>query len=125
MNIEGLRLSGDFKKPIITKPAPRKLLARRFVPNMPLELISKAAVLHGKALNLILALWYRTGLEKSDTVILSGATLKQFGVSRQCYYRICRQLMQQGFIRVDKRRGACARITLLARVSTPNEASHD
>ena len=80
---------------------------------IPLEWLTTASRLHGKAINVSLALWYMKGLTKNDTVSLSGTVLKDFGVSRQAMYRGLKKLELVGLVSVSRHIGRCPKVTIL------------
>jgi len=80
---------------------------------IPLNWLSKAAALGGKALHEGLALWLLSGLRRSKTVQLSGWALIVFGVRRHAGYRALKRLQDVGLVSVDQRAGRRPVVTIL------------
>jgi len=80
---------------------------------IPLAWLGPAARLPGKALAVGLAIWYQRGLRKSETVMLTGPILNQFGVDRHAKYRALTALENAGLVRVDRRMGKNPTVEIL------------
>ena len=116
--IRQMRITGGAvsSKPIQSSAAPKPKGA--FVKGpLPLEWISAASALPGKALHVALALWYLSGLRRSKTVVLTQKKLNLFGVSRQAGYRALMALEKRGLVSVIRRAGCCPRVTILEEVN--------
>ena len=70
---------------------------------VPLPWLQRAAKLPGRTLDLSIALWYRIGVEKTLTVTLTSALLKEFGVDASAKARALVQLEQAGLVRVQRK----------------------
>lgn len=80
---------------------------------LPLNWMTIAARLPGKTLQVALALWYLSGLQKTRTVRLAGKTIEKFGVSRDAKYEALNRLALMGLIRVQQDQGKAPIVTLL------------
>jgi len=89
---------------------------------LPLSWMTKAAQLPGKTLQVALALWYLSGLQKTQTVRLASKTLEKFGVSRDAKYQALERLALLGLIQVRKSQGKAPMVTLLV-VDVQRDAS--
>src|SRR5262245_58210201 len=77
--------------------------ARRFIAPMPLTWFLTACRLPGKAPVLAVVIWHLARLKKSDTFVLTQASLNQFGISRQAKYKALAALESVGLISVRRR----------------------
>ena len=75
--------------------------------------LAAAARLPGKALHVAMALRQSAGMQRSGPVALSGARLKEAGVSRYAAYRGLCQLEQAELVDVTRHRGRQPRVTIL------------
>jgi hypothetical protein len=75
--------------------------------------LQAAGRLSGKALHVALAIWFVRGCEGASEVPVRPSILAGFGVSRFAGYRALNALEDAGLVRVDRRRGRAARVTLL------------
>lgn len=82
---------------------------------IPLWWLAAAARLPGKALAVGIAIWYRAGRAKSDTVGGSWRLWAELGVDRSAMYRALRQLEAAGLIVVERSNGKNPVITLVRR----------
>jgi hypothetical protein len=73
----------------------------------------RAAELPGRALHTAVALWFLSGVTRSETVKLSGRPLTELGVDRHSKYRALRQLENAGLVRVTRMSGQNPTVTLL------------
>ena len=80
---------------------------------VPLDWICAACGLPGKALNAALCLRYLQGLTRSDTVTAGNRVRGRFGLSRQAWYDALKRLEQAGLVRLERKQGRSARITLI------------
>lgn len=75
--------------------------------------LCKAARLPGKALHVSIGLKFLAGLNKSETISLSGKVLKNLGVTRHSSYRALRKLEDAGLVSVDRHFGRNPIVTIL------------
>ena len=80
---------------------------------IPLHLLQQATKLPGACLAIYLAVCHRVDLSKSNTVTLSQAHLKEWGISGDRYHRAVNHLSEIGLISLKKEVGRATRITLL------------
>ena len=80
---------------------------------LPLTWMTLAAQLPGKTLQVALALWYLSGLQKTLTVRLASKTLEKFGVSRDAKYEALERLALLGLIQIQQDQGKAPMVTLL------------
>lgn len=97
-------------------PSPKS--KNRFIKSIPLEWATTAANLPGKTLQVALAIWYRSGLNKGLPFQLSARTLREFGVGRQAGYHGIDALERAGLIEVKRRCGKHPVIAVIIRKST-------
>jgi hypothetical protein len=90
-----------------------------------LSWFSRASALHGKALAIGLALWFRVGITRSREVKLSSATLSKFTVSRKAVYNGLQSLADAGLISVRRQIGKSAVVTVLDVPDAPKRAGED
>lgn len=88
---------------------------------IPLDWLSTAGSLSGHAIHVGLTLWFEAGLKRDRTVRLRPSVLRRFGVSRWSAYRALKALEQANLVRVNRRRGRSAIVTLLDAVGNPHE----
>ncbi|MCK9387705.1 MAG: hypothetical protein M0Q22_04840 [Sulfuritalea sp.] len=81
---------------------------------IPLEWISRANVLPGKAGAVGLALWFLAGVQRSQTVKLTGEIEKIAGCGRKAVYAGLAALEEVGLVRVERRRGARAVVKVIS-----------
>lgn len=80
---------------------------------IPLDWISRANALPGKAGAVGLALWFLAGVQGSRTVKLTGEVEKIAGCGRKAVYRALDALQAVGLIASDRKTGARAVVALL------------
>lgn len=85
----------------------------KFVRSPPLEWMTIAARLPGKALHVATAIRYIAGLKRKRAVAWEPNKLAMFGLTRPTLYRGLQQLEAAGLITVDRHRGRAARITIV------------
>lgn len=93
-------------------PIPRRRRGRFLKGPVPLDWIGAAASLPGKALAVAMALRYQQGLRRSDTVRLTSARLRPFGIDRQAARRGLIQLETAGLVQVERHPGRAALVTI-------------
>lgn len=86
--------------------------AKRYVRTIPLDWIQSAATLPGKALQVGIALWYRSGVTKKLSVLLSNTQLVSFGVSRSSKRRALASLEAAGLVKVTQEAGCNPLVTI-------------
>ena len=88
--------------------------SKRFLKGpIPWSWIIRASGLPRQALVLGLCLWRLKGATQKDTVLLSNTELEPFGIDRAAKSRGLAALEKAGLIKVDRKRGRWANITLL------------
>jgi hypothetical protein len=97
------------------RSSPRRQGDKRFLKGpIPLAWLIAAARLPGKPLAVAVALWFLAGCRKEFVIPLTRSILAEFNVSRNAGYRGLHRLEQAGLVQVDRRRGRCPRVTILA-----------
>jgi hypothetical protein len=118
-DLDALRLGGpvlpDPHVPVrrVELPSQRRRKAGRFIPPLPLPWYLRACCLPGKAPVVAAALWYLRRVRKSNPVRLTGAALREFGVTRQAKYRALPALEAAGLISVRRRGRKNPEVTIL------------
>jgi hypothetical protein len=91
---------------------------------IPWSWLTLAARLPGKALQVGLALWFRSGLTKSSTVSLSLSSLKEsLSVHRDAARRGLAALEQAELVRVKRRPGRKPQVTILPACAKSSDPS--
>jgi hypothetical protein len=80
---------------------------------IPLEWISRANALPGKAGAVGMSLWFLVGVQGSRTVKLTGEVEKIAGCGRKAVYQALDALAAAGFISCSRKAGSRAVVTLL------------
>ena len=80
---------------------------------IPWDWLSKASQNPGKSLNVALAIWFLSGVNRSNTVSLSGSVLRELGVKRHSGYRALKSLEGAGLISVYRHAGRNPVVTIL------------
>jgi hypothetical protein len=80
---------------------------------IPWAWLSKASRNPGKSLNVALAIWFLSGLNRSRTISLSGSVLRELGVKRHSGYRALKSLEETGLISVCRHPGRNPVVTIL------------
>lgn len=117
IDIERIRLSADHPRStgkLATDRKPKRTAKRgRFIRGpIPLDWIATACNLPGKAGTVGLALWFWSGLAKSDTVRISHADLRKLGVSRHAANRALHALERAQLVTVMRKPGRCPVATI-------------
>lgn len=81
---------------------------------IPLEWITRANALPGKAGAVGLALWFLVGVKSSRTIKLTGEVERIAACDRKAVYPALTALETAGLIAVERRPGARAVVTILA-----------
>lgn len=92
-----------------------KRRAERFIRGpLPLEWVMRAAALSRKSLHVALAIRFREGLEgRAIALKLCRSDMERFSVGRTAGFNALRELEAAGLIQVERKRGACPRVTIL------------
>ena len=94
---------------------PRASKGERFLRGpIPLNWLSAAARLPGKALHAGLAIWLEAGMRNSAVVPLSNVTGQRFGIDRNAKYRALHWLEKAELITVERKLGRAPIITIKA-----------
>ncbi len=80
---------------------------------LPLSWMTQAAQMPGKTLQVALALWYLSGLQKTESVILASKTAERFGISRDAKYEAIDRLVKAGLVTVQQAPGRAPMVTLI------------
>ena len=91
----------------------------RFVKGpIPQPWLASAAALPGKALAVGIAIWYRSGIEKSkESIKICPTALEQFNLKARTGRRGLAELEKAGLVSVVRHRGRCPRVTLLVKAA--------
>ena len=93
---------------------PRHGPGERFLKGpIPWNWLQKASMLPGKSLHVGMALWQRSGIQKSRTVKLSNVAMEDVGVDRFAKRRALKALEEAGLISVERGQGRSPIVTLL------------
>jgi len=84
--------------------------------------LTAAGRLRGAALHVALVAQFLAGLNKSQTVALSGMELARIGIPRTTGYRALRALERAGLVAVCRRSGRLPRVTVIE-IARPGSAS--
>jgi hypothetical protein len=80
---------------------------------VPLAWLAGAATLRGRALTVGVLVWFMVGLKRATVVTIPRSRMAEFGLNRFAFYRGLAALEWRGLVRVERRRGAMPRITLV------------
>ena len=80
---------------------------------IPLNWLSRAAMLPGRSLHVAIAVWFMSGLKKTRIVPISNITALQFGLDRNAKYRGLEWLEDAELISVERRAGRAPIVTIL------------
>lgn len=118
LNISELEWPTKSKPSQETKPSkiPRHRNGEKFLKGpIPLDWLSIAMKLPGKALHVADILWFYSGIKRSAEIPLSLSKLKEFGITRTSAARALRSLEEVGLVTVDRKQGRKAVVRLLPR----------
>ena len=101
------------KKAPLKSPQPRKAGGKFLKGPIPLNWLSAAGLLPGKALHVGVALWFLSGVYRTNTVKLSNGVLVLFGVDRHAKYRALNFLENAGLITCKRQAGRSPVVTIL------------
>ena len=80
---------------------------------VPLAWLASAAALRGRALAVGVLVWFMVGIRRANVVTIPSSRMAEFGLNRFAFYRGLAALEWRGLVRVERRRGSMARITLV------------
>lgn len=104
---------------------PRHRTGEKFLKGpIPLDWLSQAMKLPGKALHIADILWIYSGIKRSAEIPLSLSRLKEFGITRTYAARALKSLEGAGLITVDRKQGRKAVVKLLPGTRS-NESADD
>ena len=102
-------IESDFSKEL---PKPKK--GERFLKGpIPLNWLTIASKLPGKALHVALVIWYLGSLTKNRTIKLSIKECSKFGVKRNAVYRALTALESAKLVSVKRKLGRCSIVTVM------------
>jgi DNA-binding transcriptional ArsR family regulator len=107
-NFDSSRFLGTLSKCLdikISKETPSKQNEHFLKGPIPLDWLTSATRLPGKATVVALALWYRAGVTKSFTVKPSHTLWNRFGIGRSAAYRGLSALEGANLVQVQRRVG--------------------
>ncbi len=119
LDLQKLKLPGKAVPQQSEEPTPERRIASRrkshqFLKGpVPLPWLMVAAQLPGKALAVGIALWFRSGLERSPTVSLPSTLLGLFGVDRHAKARALKALEEAALVAVERGNGKNPIVTIL------------
>jgi hypothetical protein len=90
---------------------------------IPMPWLIVAANLPGKALHVGIALWFWSGIKKSETFILPSNAIKDLGVSRQTCYTHLKAMEKAGLLSIEARKGKKPQITLFPHPNLSSKAN--
>jgi hypothetical protein len=91
----------------------RKPMVGRFVKGpIPLDRVVRAAQLPGKALCLLLLIYYRTGASGTEWVTIPRSLLDEVGINREAKRRALRHLEYIGMIHIKQTKGYQTKVRL-------------
>lgn len=73
----------------------------------------KAANLSGKILHVAIALFFISGLTKTNKIKMQSARLKELGISRHAYSRALKELEDAHLVEVERKPGQTPTVTIL------------
>lgn len=119
LDLDRLRLPKTaWKEPAKKARLPRHAQGEEFLRGpIPLAWLLRACRLAPKTLAVALALWFKAGMSKGQSaeVVASAKLLRRFGAAAaRTRYHALAELERAGLIAVDRRRGRCPRVTILA-----------
>jgi len=105
---------GTTPPPMASPPMPKRIKGEFLKGPIPLNWLSVASRLRGKApLAVALAIWFEAGRKRSKEVRLTTAILARFGVHRKAKYTALASLEKAGLVRVQRRPRKNPIVTLL------------
>ena len=95
-------------------PLPRHNAGQKFLKGpIPWSWIAKAANCPGQALQVMMVLWFKAGLQKKRTVKLSYKELAKLGCKRESARRGLKALEDVGLVSVERHPGRSPVVTIL------------
>lgn len=116
LNVSELEWPTKSTRPNGNSPSkiPRHRTGEKFLKGpIPLDWLSRAMKLPGKALHVADILWFYSGIKRSAEIPLSLSKLKKFGITRTSAARALRNLEEAGLVTVDRKQGRKAVVRLL------------
>ncbi len=101
------------------RPLKASRKVERYIARIPLNWHARASKDCGFAMRVANLLWYRVGLTKQRTVTLPSHLLRDHGIDRWAKARALDALENAGLIRVARKAGQTARVTVLDVKSLP------
>jgi DNA-binding transcriptional ArsR family regulator len=98
----------------LVRGSERKLYKRFLKGPIPLGWLTRAATLHGRALHVAIAIWFRAGMEGPTGLRVSNTLAAEFGVDRHAKNRAVRSLEDAGLISVTRECGRSPVVDLIA-----------
>jgi hypothetical protein len=86
---------------------------KHFLASIPLEWISRAAVLPGRALHAAVAIRHLSALQKTPTVKMQRGVREQFGLTPDTYNLALRKLVAAGLVEVRRSNGQAHTVTII------------
>ena len=112
--IEVTRFRITRKDPRPRKSPPKLRAGAQFLKGpIPLDWLCAAARMPGKSLQVGIAVWFLSGLNRSCIISLSNKTSHRFGLDRNSKYRGLAWLEAQGLITVERKIGRAPVVTIL------------
>ena len=108
MDLENITWTGDpalFQKIKKERTHSQRIKGKFLKGPIPLDWIETASKLSGKALSVGIAIWFLSGVTKSNVVKLSSSLLRRMGVKRTTGYRALRNLETAGLVSVVRHKG--------------------
>lgn len=116
--------TGRKRKAAETDPIPKHEPGGRFVRGpIPFDWLGVALALGGKAGNLVFAIWWLAGVERSNPIRMTARVLRDFHISPRAARRLLVDFERAGLVALDRRRGRGPLVTILALRS--NETTGD
>jgi hypothetical protein len=113
-NIEELRFDAPSVIQQEKKAAPSRPKYRSFIQGpIDFDWVKKSAALPGKASLVGIAIWFVSGMAKSNTFTIQGQVLDDLGISHKAFNRALNKLAEIGLITVNRRPGRSPEINLL------------
>ena len=95
-------------------PPPRHNAGQKFLKGpIPWSWIVKAANCPGQALQVMMVLWFKAGMQRQRTVTLSYEELAKLGCKREAARRALKALEQVGLVTVERHPGRSPVVTIL------------
>lgn len=113
MTAENVELTlASFKNDLQKARGKRKTLKYIAGP-LPVDWLSKCALLRGKCLNVGLALWWVHGMTKKNPIALTKQIRCEFGIGRSSASYALSLMEKAGLVEVERHQGRAPRVTML------------